>query len=171
MWAWNGQIRPSFADEPEPGQESVWDYPRPPVIEPDARMITVRFQDLLIAQSARTLKILETASAPGFYLPADDVEMHWLRQAAGGSFCEWKGSAVYFDFHAGSSSIPRCAWSYPEPTPEFSPIAGYIAFYPALVECYIDDERVRPQPGGFYGGWLTSDIAGPVKGAPGTHGW
>ena len=157
-WDYDGRERPTFADTPNPGQESVWDYPRPPAIQPDERRITVRSYELLIAESSRALRVLETASAPGFYLP-------------GGSSCEWKGSAVYFDLNAPWGEVRRVGWTYPEPHPEFAAITGYIAFYPARLECYVDGERVRSQPGGFYGGWVTSDLAGPVKGAPGTEGW
>ena len=115
--------------------------------------------------------MLETASAPVFYLPADDVQTDLLRQAPGGSSCEWKGSAVYFDLNAPWGEVRGVGWGYPNPHPEFAAITGYIAFYPARLECYVDGERVRSQPGGFYGGWVTSDVAGPTKGAPGTEGW
>ena len=171
LWKYHGQERPEFADSPAEGQESVWDYPRPPIIVPDARLIQVRYNELLVAETTRALRVLETASAPGFYFPSGDVRMDLLKQARGASHCEWKGAAAYFDLFASKGEIHGVAWSYPHPSPAFSAIAGYISFYPAKIECYVDGERVRPQPGGFYGGWVTSDVAGPTKGAPGTQGW
>ena len=114
---------------------------------------------------------METASAPTFYLPAEDVQSEYLRPAAGETYCEWKGKAVYFEFDPPWGAYGRVAWSYPAPKAEFAMLAGYLAFYPLKLECYVDDERVRAQPGGFYGGWMTSDIVGPAKGARGSEGW
>jgi uncharacterized protein (DUF427 family) len=171
VWEYRGQARPAFAVEPGPGQESVWDYPRPPVLEQDQRRVVVRVGALTIADTRGALRILETASPPTFYLPPDDVRDDLLVASAQSSWCEWKGAARYFDLVAGPSRRQNVAWSYPQPTPAFSAIAGHYSFYPGRVECYVDDERVRPQPGGFYGGWLTADIVGPCKGEPGTGGW
>jgi len=171
MWRYRGQERPKFAEMPGPGQESVWDYPRPPAIEPDTRRIRVISGELLVANSTRALRILETASAPGFYIPAEDVRMDLLRPTSGDSYCEWKGQATYYDLLATPNTVEHVGWSYLKPLLDFSAIAGCIAFYPAKVECYVGDERVQPQPGGFYGGWVTSDIVGPIKGAPGTSSW
>ena len=170
-WKYDGRERPPFADTPGTGQESVWDYPRPPTIQPDERHVVVRSYELLVAESNRTLRVLETASAPTFYLPAEDVRGELLQRTSGGSVCEWKGAAVYFDLNAPWGEVRGVGWSYPHPRSEFAALAGYIAFHPARLECELDDERVRPQPGGFYGGWVTSDLAGPVKGAPGSEGW
>ncbi len=171
IWRYRGQERPAFADLPEPGQESVWDYPRPPVIAPDTRRIRVISGELLLADSTRACRVLETASAPGFYIPVEDVRMDLLRQTSGDSYCEWKGQATYYDLIAAPDHVNRVGWGYLKPLLDFSAIAGFIAFYPSKVECYVDGERARPQPGGFYGGWVTSDIVGPIKGAPGTSGW
>ena len=118
------------------------------------------------------MKVCETAGGPVVYLPPEAIAEGALSEPrAGGSFCEWKGSASYFDVVAGDRTIPNAAWAYPDPTPAFEPIAGWISFYPALVECRLDGELVKPQPGGFYGGWMTAEITGPVKGEPGTQGW
>ena len=171
MWIHRGQVRPPFADEPEPGQESVWDYPRPPALVPDTRRVCVRSGSATIAESTRALRVLETASPPGFYIPPDDVRRDMLTPSAGTSFCEWKGAASYWSLVQAGDGAPAIGWSYPEPTAAFAGIAGWFAFYPGRIECYVDGERVRPQPGGFYGGWMTDDIVGPVKGAPGTGGW
>ncbi len=168
MWSYSGQRRPDFAVEPGPGQESVWDYPRPPALVPCSRRVEVSAADRLIAVSRRTVRILETASPPTFYLPPEDVDWSLLDAVAGSSFCEWKGRAGYFALRGRQSVV---AWSYPEPTPEFAAIAGYVSFYPGRVRCTVDGETVRPQPGDFYGGWVTEDVVGPFKGEPGTGHW
>ena len=171
MWEYRGQKRPPFALEPGPGQESVWDYPRPPALQPDGRHVEVRFGDVILADSRRTQRVLETASPPTFYIPSEDVHIELLTPSAGTSFCEWKGAARYWGLKIEGSSGEAVGWSYPQPTAPFAPIAGYFSFYPARVECYVDEERVRPQEGGFYGGWVTRAIVGPFKGAPGTSSW
>lgn len=158
--------------EPGPGQESVWDYPRPPRIEPCRRLVTVKFAGRQVARSSRALRVLETAGAPTIYVPSDDIDLEFLKPAGGrGSWCEWKGAATYFDLVAGEQQSPRAAWTYPSPTPSFAEIAGHFSFYPARAECFLDDEPVGPQPGGFYGGWVTADIVGPIKGEPGSLLW
>lgn len=155
-----------------PGQESVWDYPRPPRLEATAKRIRVAFGGRLIVDSARAFRVLETSHPPGYYIPLEDIDANALRPAFGASFCEWKGQACYFDVVVGDAVAPRAAWCYPQPTPAFAEIRDHLAFYPAPMDaCYVDDEKVRPQPGGFYGGWITSDIVGPFKGGPGTAGW
>jgi uncharacterized protein (DUF427 family) len=152
--------------------ESVWDYPRPPVLVDEERAVEVTVGEETIASSRNAVKVCETAGAPVIYLPPDDVAPGTLSEAGGaGSFCEWKGQATYFDVSAGSRIIPRAAWAYPDPLGGFEQIAGWVSFYPALVECRLDGELVRPQPGGFYGGWVTDEITGPIKGDPGTEGW
>ena len=171
MWRNRGQSRPDFAVEPGPGQESVWMYPRPPAIDPDDREVEVRAGEHVIARSTRAIRILETASPPTFYLPREDVRTDLLVPAAGGSHCEWKGRASYFDVDTGAARIPAAAWSYEEPYEEMAAIAGYVSFYPGKLECFVDGERVRPQGGGFYGGWVTDELVGPWKGEPGTGGW
>lgn len=152
--------------------ESVWDYPRPPDIRPESREVTVRLNGETIARSERAVKVCETAGGPVVYLPPEDVAAGALEPSdGGGSYCEWKGSARYYDVLGGGERATRAAWAYPAPTPAFEPIAGWVSFYPALVECRLGDEVVRPQPGGFYGGWMTGEVTGPVKGEPGSEGW
>ena len=152
--------------------ESVWDYPRPPAIRPEARKVLVSAGGVPVASSERALRICETAGAPVIYLPPEDIAEGVLRPSSGhGSFCEWKGAAKYFDVVAGDEVIPRAAWSYPRPSPGFEPIAGHVSFYPGLLQCRLDGEIVRPQAGGFYGGWITDEITGPIKGEPGSQGW
>ena len=171
MWDYLGQERPPFAVPPGPGQESVWDYPRPPELRASNRHVLVRYGDFILADSMSTIRILETASPPTYYIPAVDVHSEYLVAAAGSSFCEWKGAARYWSLQTGTLSAPEIAWSYPDPTVRFRTIAGYFSFYPGKVACYVNEERVRPQRGGFYGGWVTRDIAGPYKGEPGTSHW
>jgi len=152
--------------------ESVWDYPRPPAIRPEVRKVSVMANGAPVASSEAALRICETAGAPVIYLPEADIEPGVLVPSGGrGSFCEWKGGAEYFDVVAGGKVIPRAAWSYPRPSPGFERIAGHVSFYPALVDCRLGGEIVRPQAGGFYGGWITDEITGPVKGEPGSQGW
>lgn len=157
---------------PQPGQESVWDYPRPPAIEATTRHLEVVFGGRIIAETQGALRVLETSHPPVYYFPPGDVAegvLHPLRAATG---CEWKGQARYFDVVVGAARAQRAAWSYPDPAPRFEGARDWIAFYPALMdECRVDGEVVRPQPGGFYGGWITSDLAGPFKGVPGSWGW
>jgi uncharacterized protein (DUF427 family) len=170
-WRYRGQERPPFALEPGPGQESVWDYPRPPRIDRVSGEVLVRHGGVVLARSARALRVLETASPPTVYLPPDDVTPHVLVPASGSSRCEWKGTAAYWSVVLPDERLDRVAWSYPAPLPEFEALAGYVSFYPALVECWIGGARAEPQPGGFYGGWVTPEIVGPMKGWPGTESW
>ena len=152
--------------------ESVWSYPRPPSLGPEKRQVVVTLDGDTVASSERALRVCETAGAPTVYLPADDITPGVLRPAAGrGSFCEWKGAASYFDLVVGDRAVEHAVWTYPQPSPGFEALAGYFSFYPGLVECRLDGELVRPQPGGFYGGWITDEITGPVKGEPGSEGW
>ncbi len=158
--------------EPGPGQESVWDYPRPPRVEPCAKHIQVIFDGLVIAETRRSKRVLETSHPPNYYIPPEDVRMSRLVVAPGTSVCEWKGRATYYSVVVGDKKAPKAAWAYLEPTPPFAAIQGHLAFYAGLMEaCYVDRELVRPQPGGFYGGWITSDVVGPFKGEPDTWGW
>ena len=159
-------------DKPRPGQESVWDYPRPPRLEEFAGSITVELGGQLIATTDRGWRVLEPTHPPPYDLPrarfGDDV----LRPAAGTSWCEWKGQASYFDLVTPSVVAPRAAWTYLKPTRAFTDIAGAIAVMAALVDrCTVNGEEVVPQPGGFYAGWITSWVAGPFKGVPGSMGW
>ena len=157
---------------PGPGQESVWDYPRPPRVENSSKHIQVVFNGVVIAETRRAVRVLETSHPPVYYIPPQDIKMEHLRRASRASYCEWKGQAAYYMVSVGEKQAENAAWYYPDPTPEFEGIKGHVAFYPHLVDaCYVDGERVQAQAGGFYGGWITSDIVGPFKGEPGTWGW
>lgn len=172
MWTYRGQQRPPFADPPGPGQESVWDYPRPPRLASDPRRVTVHAGNACVADTTHAVRVLETASPPTFYLPPQDIDLDRLRPAPGSSHCEWKGRAVYWSVRGEDGHwLEAVGWSYPEPTAAFAAIADWLSFYPARLHCTVAGGRVRPQPGGFYGGWLTDEIVGPVKGAPGTGHW
>lgn len=171
LWEHTGEQRPPFAREPGPGQESVWDYPRPPALDPDDRPVRVVAGDIVIAESRSAIRVLETASPPTFYLPPDDVNRDLLRRARGSSHCEWKGEATYWRLDDRAAASQAIGWSYERPEPRFAAIAGFLSFYPGRVACFVDDERVRPQAGGFYGGWVTDEIVGPYKGEPGTGAW
>lgn len=170
-WQYRGQKRPPFAEKPSPGQESVWDYPRPPRLMPDHRRVVVRIREKVLADSCSTFRFLETASPPTFYLPSADVDVSALVLTCASSLCEWKGTAQYWILAEGQKEPEPVAWTYPHPYPAFESIAGYFSFYPRHVECYVNDERVLPQPGEFYGGWVTTEIVGPFKGPMGTGGW
>jgi len=171
MWEYTGSKRPPFAATSGSGQESVWDYPRPPRLAADKRRVVVRFGDMVIADTVEAYRVLETASPPTFYIPPKDVRAQWLQAFPGTSICEWKGTAKYWSLRV-TPPLPRAiGWSYPTAQIPYAPISGYISFYPGRVECFVGDERVRPQPGFFYGGWVTSEIVGPWKGEPGTEGW
>jgi uncharacterized protein (DUF427 family) len=170
QWTYTGKKRPDFAHEPKTRQESVWDYPRPPKLDTDQRTIIVKHSDIVIVDTTRAIRVLETASPPTVYIPPTDINMDLLNNVGGNSICEWKGKASYWDLNLQDKRIPRSAWSYEDPFEEFMDIKGYLSFYPGMLECYINGERVKPQPGGFYGGWITSEIVGPVKGEPGISG-
>jgi uncharacterized protein (DUF427 family) len=157
---------------PAPGQESVWDYPRPPRLEPTTRRLRVVFAGEVIADTTSGYRVLETSHPPTYYFPPDDVRSDFLRGAGGGSVCEWKGRAEYFDVVSGERAAQRAAYRYADPTAGFRPIAGYLSFYAGPMDrCLVDEEVVDPQPGGFYSGWITPDVVGPFKGGPGTWGW
>jgi uncharacterized protein (DUF427 family) len=170
-WRYTGSERPPFAVAPAAGQESVWDYPRPPRVVPDARLVVVRLGGVEIARTNSALRVLETASPPTFYLPVADIDRNCLRPGPGGSRCEWKGEARYFNVLAAGALLEAAAWSYPEPLPGMEAIRDHVSFYPSRLECEVAGERVRPQPGRFYGGWITSELVGPFKGEPGSGGW
>jgi uncharacterized protein (DUF427 family) len=171
LWKHRGQARPPFAAKPQPGQESVWDYPRPPALVPDERRVRVRADSVTVADTRQAVRVLETASPPTFYLPPEEVRTDLLLPTGKTTFCEWKGGARYFSIKLDGRLIENAAWSYPEPFAGFEAIGGFLAFYPHAVACWVEDERVRPQPGPYYGGWVTSEIVGPFKGEPGTGGW
>jgi uncharacterized protein (DUF427 family) len=164
--------RPQRIDTPRPGQQSVWDFPRPPALQRVLDRVTVEFAGQVIADTARAVRVCETASPPTYYVPDTDVRMDLLRPAGGASFCEWKGTATYQSLVVSDQTAPRCAWFYPSPTDEYRELAGMIAFYPRRVDrCTVGDLEVRPQPGEFYAGWVTPDLVGPFKGEPGSEGW
>ncbi len=155
-----------------PGQESAWDYPRPPRLEPVTARLTVVLGGVTIADTTRGFRVLETSHPPNYYFPPDDVIDGALEAAKGASFCEWKGRAHYFTVHGGDAVVPEGAWAYATPSPAFEPIRGFVAFYAGRMdECTVDGEVVVAQPGGFYGGWITTNIVGPFKGGPGSRAW
>jgi uncharacterized protein (DUF427 family) len=170
MWRYTGQERPPFADEPAPGQESVWDYPRPPALVACDSLVEVKNGNRVIASTTAALRVLETASPPTYYLPPGSVDLAQLVRTADRSFCEWKGQASYWALADNPEDGP-IGWSYEGPSERFAAIDGYLSFYPSRIACYVDGERVQPQPGEFYGGWVTGRIAGPIKGEPGTGHW
>lgn len=159
-------------DPAAPGQESVWSYPRPAIAEPSPARIVIEHRGRILADSRRTVRTLETSHPPSYYIPRDDIAPGILRRAEGSSFCEWKGAAAYWDVVVDGIVLPRVGWSYPSPTPPFALLRDHVAFYAAPFDrCTVDGETVVPQPGGFYGGWITSKVAGPFKGVPGSRGW
>lgn len=170
-WRWRGQSRPPFAAAPGPHQFSVWDYPRPPVLAQDTREVVIRWGDVEVARTRRAIRVLETSHPPSFYLPWDDIVGRFLQPAQGSSFCEWKGPARYWTMVDGSRHLARVAWTYPQPLAGAEALASCVAFYPNDLHCTVEGETVRPQPGGFYGGWITPELAGPFKGEPGSEGW
>jgi uncharacterized protein (DUF427 family) len=152
--------------------ESVWEYPRPPRLEPTPRRIRVVLGGVTLADTRRALRLLETSHPPTYYLPPEDVRMDLLHPGQGSSFCEWKGQARYLDAVVGDRRVPGIAWTYDRPDARYAALARHLAFYASRVdEAWVDEERAVPQPGGFYGGWITRDLVGPFKGAPGTAGW
>lgn len=158
--------------KPGPGQESVWEYPRPPKLERCDKTIRVIFNGVEIARSSNTRRVLETSHPPVYYIPREDVRMECLEPISGTTYCEWKGRPSYFDVVLNDKRANKSAWCYPSPTERFESIAGFIAFYPHKMDaCFVEDEQVNAQQGGFYGGWITSDIVGPFKGEPGSMGW
>lgn len=170
-WEFTGKKRPDFVVEPRDDQESVWDYPRPPIVVADQREVIIKAKDVMICNTTQAVRILETAGAPTFYIPPSEVNLDYLIEANGGSWCEWKGRAVYWSVQTEEAFFDSAGWSYPDPFPEYEGIAGYLSFYPAILDCFVDGEKVQPQPGGFYGGWVTSEIVGPIKGEPGSESW
>ncbi|MDJ0616670.1 MAG: DUF427 domain-containing protein [Calothrix sp. MO_192.B10] len=157
---------------PNPGQESVWDYPRPARWEDINKHIKVIFNGIVIAETQRAKRVLETSHPPTYYIPAEDIKLEYLTETSRKSFCEWKGEYLYYNLRMGDKQATHAAWRYSNPTPDFVSLKDYYAFYARLMDaCYVDDELVTPQPGEFYAGWITKDIVGPFKGEPGTMGW
>ncbi len=150
----------------------MWDYPRPPRLEQDARRVRVVLGGEVIADTDRAYRVLETSHPPTFYLPRAAFADGALAPAEGSSFCEWKGRAAYLDVTGGGRTAARAAWFYPSPSPRFAALADHVSLYPGRMDaCVVGDERVEAQEGDFYGGWITPEVVGPFKGAPGTWGW
>lgn len=158
--------------EPKQGQESVWDYPRPPRIEDFDGRIKIVFNGITIADSINAKRVLETSHPPVYYIPPTDVKKEYLSPAENHSFCEWKGLANYFHLTAFDRTVRYACWYYPEPVADFARLKDHLAFYPQKMDaCYVNDELVKPQPGKFYGGWITINIVGPFKGDEGSEYW
>ncbi|MEO8176374.1 MAG: DUF427 domain-containing protein [Sphingomicrobium sp.] len=154
------------------GQRSVWDFPRPAIAERCSAHVMIEHMRHVIADTHSSVRTIETSHPPSYYFPPNAIAPGVLRRAGGGSFCEWKGSALYWDVVIGARVLSRVGWSYPDPTPAFEMLRDHIAFYAAPFDhCSVDGETVVPQPGSFYGGWITSDLAGPFKGVPGSWDW
>ena len=152
--------------------ESVWDYPRPPRIDPSTEHVVVTHRGVVVADTTASLRVLETSHPPTYYLPAADFADGVLRPGEGASWCEWKGQAAYLDLVVGDEVLRAVAWTYPTPSKGFEALVDHVALYPGLVDrCLVDGEVVLPQPGGFYGGWITPNLEGQIKGAPGTRHW
>ncbi|HEU5171316.1 MAG TPA: DUF427 domain-containing protein [Gemmatimonadales bacterium] len=165
-------MRPSGILVPGPGQESVWDYPRPPRVEPVAHRVRVVFNGETVAHTTRALRVCETSSPPCYYIPTDDLGPGVLEESGRTSFCEWKGEARYWSVRVGDRVARDAAWSYPDPYPEYVAIRDWVAFYPRRMEsCWVGADRVEPQPGFYYGGWVTPELTGPFKGVPGSESW
>ena len=163
---------PVRRDPVGPGQESVWDYPRPPSARETPRRVVVEFGGQVVADTRRAIRVCETSHPPTYYVPRADVAADVLARAEGGSWCEWKGQATYWDVVVGDRRAPAAGWSYERPAAGNEHLAGAVAFYPGRMDrVTVDGEVVRPQPGDFYGGWITDEVVGPFKGAPGTLGW
>jgi uncharacterized protein (DUF427 family) len=153
--------------------ESVWDYPRPPIVVPASERVVIELDGQIVADTRRSLRVLETSHPPVYYIPGEAIAPGLLRPVSGTTWCEFKGSASYFDVGRPSGRVvPRAAWHFPQPTAGYEALVGHVAFYPGLMDrCTVDDETVVAQPGDFYGGWITSKVTGPFKGAPGTGDW
>jgi uncharacterized protein (DUF427 family) len=164
-------MRPT-PDPIAPGQESVWSFPRPAIAQASDVHIVIEHAGTIVADTRASVRTLETSHPPSYYIPRGDIAPGVLRRAEGSSFCEWKGAAVYWDVVIGGIVLPRIGWSYPTPTAGFAALRDHVAFYAAPFDrCSVDGETVTPQPGEFYGGWITSAFAGPFKGVPGSRGW
>ncbi|RPI18109.1 MAG: DUF427 domain-containing protein [Ignavibacteriae bacterium] len=158
--------------EPGPGQESVWDYPRPPKIEDTSKNIKIIFNKVVIVNTTHAKRVLEKSHPPVYYIPREDVETGYLSPAENKTYCEWKGQASYFHLNVGEKQARYACWTYPNPIPAFAELKNHLAFYAQKMdECYVNCELVTPQPGKFYGGWITKEITGPFKGEPGSESW
>ena len=164
--------QPTTRITPGPGQESVWDYPRPPRVEASSERVVIELAEEVIVDTTDVVRVLETSHPPVYYIPRSAFIEGSLFEASGSSFCEYKGAARYLSIRTADVTAKRSAWYYPEPSPGYEELAGRVAVYPAAMDsCEVDGEVVVPQAGGFYGGWITSRVVGPFKGDPGTEGW
>lgn len=169
---WKQSVKPPFVQTPESGQRSVWDFPRPPAVERVLDRVTIEFGGQTVVSTDRCLRVCETASPPTYYVPRADIAVDVLTPGQGLSMCEWKGRARYFDLVVDGRRSEQAAWDYPSVSAEYAVLADHVAFYASRVDrCTVAGEVVRPQAGHFYAGWITSDLAGPFKGDPGTQGW
>lgn len=163
---------PIQRQDPLPGQESVWDYPRPPRLEATPKRIRAMFNGVTLLDTTRAYRVLETSHPPVYYIPQADIQMQYVSRTPRQTFCEFKGAASYWTVSVNGKTAENCGWSYESPAKGFEPITGYIAVYASKMDaCYVDDEQVQAQAGDFYGGWITKDIVGPFKGGAGTWGW
>jgi uncharacterized protein (DUF427 family) len=164
--------RPTDIVVPKQGQESVWDYPRPPAVEPVAARLQVWFAGVPLADTVHGLRVIETSCPPVYYFPQEDVHVDFLTQMVHTTLCEWKGIATYWNVSIRGRRQEAVGWSYAEPEPGFERLKRHFAFYSGITDtCYVGTEQVQPQPGDYYGGWVTSNIVGPFKGLPGTQLW
>ncbi|MEM8852786.1 MAG: DUF427 domain-containing protein [Pseudomonadota bacterium] len=173
---WRLSAKPRHMEPVGPGEESVWDFPRPPAVEPVAEPIKVVHRGHTVAATTNGLRVLETAGAPVYHIPIADVDMSCLVENGHLTVCEWKGAAVYYDLVVDGHTVQDAAYTYPDPFDDlgrgFDALADTIVFYASRVdEAYVGEEKVSPQPGGYYSGWVTSRLKGPIKGGPGTEGW
>ncbi|MBD2187763.1 DUF427 domain-containing protein [Pseudanabaena mucicola] len=158
--------------EPQLGQESVWDYPRPAIWEDTNKRIRIICNGVVLAETQQAKRVLETSHPPCYYIPIEDIKMEYLIETSRRTMCEWKGISQYYDVAIADRYIKNAAWRYFAPTPNFWEIQNSLSFYGSLMdECYVNDELITPQAGDFYGGWITADIVGPFKGEVGTWGW
>ncbi len=168
--------RPLRIEQPGPGQESVWDFPRPPAVQPVDAALRVEWRGITVAETMRGMRIVETAGAPVYYFPPTDVRCDLLSETAHVTICEWKGAALHYDLRDGEVMSRNAAFAYPEPLTDlgqgYEQVAGWLGFYPNKVDAiFVHGERARPQPGGYYAGWVTDALTGPIKGEPGSEGW
>ncbi len=171
-WRAAPRVRPASIAPPGPGRESVWDYPRPPRVEPVSRHVRVEFGGITLADTTHALRVCETSSPPCYYVPSADLAMRHVEPADRTSLCEWKGIARYWSIRVGERFAKDAAWSYPDPWVGYEAIRDYLAFYPRRMDaCWLGGQSVEPQPGLYYGGWVTPELVGPFKGAAGTEMW
>jgi uncharacterized protein (DUF427 family) len=157
---------------PQPGQESVWDYPRPAILEDTDKHLKIIFNGVVLADTNKAKRVLETSHPPTYYLPGEDIKLEYFTPTSRRTMCEWKGVCQYYDISIGDKTVHNAVWQYIQPTPNFTSIQEHYSFYASLMDaCYVNDELVQSQSGDFYGGWITADIVGPFKGEPGTWGW